>query len=64
VREAEDSALLETVTRDWLVTTWHAGKGLAGDVVNCKLILVLQYASLYDLKSLLENILGIIDRAP
>jgi hypothetical protein len=35
--EAEESPLLEAVTRERLVKTQLAGKGLAGDVVICEL---------------------------
>jgi hypothetical protein len=35
--EAEVSPLLETVTRERLVKTQQAGKGLAGAVVICEL---------------------------
>jgi hypothetical protein len=37
VHEAEESALLEAVVREWLVKTQQAGKGLAGGVVICEL---------------------------
>jgi hypothetical protein len=36
-QEAEESLLLEAVTRERLVKTQQAGKGLAGAVVNCQL---------------------------
>jgi hypothetical protein len=36
-REAEESPLLETVAREWLVKTQQDGKGLAGAVVICEL---------------------------
>jgi hypothetical protein len=36
VREAKESPLLEAVTRERLVNTQKAGKGLAGAVVICK----------------------------
>jgi hypothetical protein len=36
-REAEESPLLETVTRERLVKTQKAGKGLASAVVICEL---------------------------
>jgi hypothetical protein len=35
--EAEESSLLEAITRERLVKTQQAGKGLAGDVVTCEL---------------------------
>jgi hypothetical protein len=35
--EAEESPLLEAVTRQRLAKTQHAGKGLAGAVVICEL---------------------------
>jgi hypothetical protein len=35
--EAEESPLLEAFTRERLVKTLLAGKGLAGAVVNCEL---------------------------
>jgi hypothetical protein len=35
-REAEESPVLETVVRERLVKTQHAGESLAGAVVNCK----------------------------
>jgi hypothetical protein len=31
--EAEESPLLETIAREWLVKTQHAGKGLLNAVV-------------------------------
>jgi hypothetical protein len=34
--EAEESPLLEAVTREWLVKTQQGGKYLAGAVVICK----------------------------
>jgi hypothetical protein len=37
VRESEESALLEAVTRKRLVKTLQAGRDLAGAVVICKL---------------------------
>jgi hypothetical protein len=36
VREAEESSLLKDVTRERLVKTQQAGKGLAGAVVICE----------------------------
>jgi hypothetical protein len=36
-REAEQSPLLEAVTRERLMKTQQAGKGLAGTVVICEL---------------------------
>jgi hypothetical protein len=36
VREAEEYAPLETVSRERLVKTQQAGKGLAGAVVICE----------------------------
>jgi hypothetical protein len=36
-REAEESTLLEVVTRERLVKTQQAGKSLAGSVVICEL---------------------------
>jgi hypothetical protein len=35
--KAEESPLLEAVTRERLVETQRAGKGLAGDLVICEL---------------------------
>jgi hypothetical protein len=35
--EAEESPLLETIARKWLVKTQQAGKGLAVAVVICEL---------------------------
>jgi hypothetical protein len=37
VEEAEESLLLETNTREWLVETQQAGKGSAGGVMICEL---------------------------
>jgi hypothetical protein len=36
-REAVEPPLLEAVTREWLVKTQQAGKGLAVTVVICEL---------------------------
>jgi hypothetical protein len=38
VREAEESPLLEAVARERLVKTQQAGIGLAGVIVNCKVL--------------------------
>jgi hypothetical protein len=35
--KAEESPLLEAVTKEWLVKTLQAGKALAGAVVICEL---------------------------
>jgi hypothetical protein len=35
--EAEESPLLQAVTKERLVKTQQAGKGLAGDVVICEM---------------------------
>jgi hypothetical protein len=37
VPDAEESALLETVSKEQLVKTQQAGNGLPGDVVICEL---------------------------
>jgi hypothetical protein len=37
MREAEESPMLEAVTRKQLLKTQQAGKGLAGAVVICQL---------------------------
>jgi hypothetical protein len=37
VREAEESPLLDAITRERLVKTQQEGKGLAGAVVVCEL---------------------------